>query len=861
MVRGNLFVALTATMVALVATISLFRFFSWTTSAYLISHVQLPLTSSKNPSGLSTGSRPTLVNGQSYLIGAGRGDITGPVAEIEFMGYADPDQLGTGLRQRLYTRAFIIGDLDKPQDRFVYLVQDIQSGDTAVRHGILEGLKELGPDYAVYGQQNVAVTGTHSHSGPGAWLNYLLPQIPSKGFNKQSYEAIVQGSIQAIQIAHESLQSGTIQIGSIAVPSANVNRSPFAYLANPESERNQYSTNTETNLTMLRLQSSSDGKDIAVLTWYATHGTSMHNNNTLVTGDNKGVAARLFETYAMTASSAAPNFVAGFSQSSVGDISPNINGAYCETGPQQGQECDFKTSLCAGKAHPCHARGSHWGLHDAGTASTYENGRRQYVSARSLYESMVSRPTAYKYISSPSGPVVKAMHVFVDFSNRKFALPNGTQVETCPAALGYSFAAGTSDGPGNKDFKQHNHGDPDANPFWELVRNGIHKPGPKQQACHGAKPILLDVGETLKPYLWSPNVVDVQFFRVGGMYIIVSPGEATTMAGRRWKDAVRHAAGSEATDVLLGGPANSYTHYIATQEEYGIQRYEGASTLYGPHTLASYLDLTSSFIRYLARNSSTSASLPPTNPALPPLAPGPDPPIHVEKSYSLIPPVIRDSPGLFKSFGQIQSDVQPIYHLPSTSPAPPAAPVVVQATFIAANPRNNLRLSSTFASIERYDPHTSSWQPFRSDADWSLVFTWSRASTTLATSSATIRWELAWELGSWGQHPATDEEGGDEVVNVVGAEKTELHRGLPFPRQSRSEGRRRRDARVEKKEEGAAGGKEMEIVGRKIRGFQGDYRSVEELRGRYRIRYYGDAKSLSGRIEGFEGVSSEFELV
>ncbi|RXG47486.1 hypothetical protein VDGE_20987 [Verticillium dahliae] len=37
--------------------------------------------------------------------------------------------------------------------------------------------------------------------------------------------------------------------------------------------------------------------------------------------------------------------------------------------------------------------------------------------------------------------------------------------------------------------------------------------------------------------------------------------------------------------VILGQPANSYTHYITTQEEYSIQRYEGASTFYVNATL------------------------------------------------------------------------------------------------------------------------------------------------------------------------------------------------------------------------------------------------------------------------------------
>lgn len=117
--------------------------------------------------------------GDKYVIGVGKADITGPVVEINFAGYASLGQVGSGVRQRLYSRAFIVGDANNPNDRFVYLVLDTQSGDTAVRYGILEGLKALGNGYTMYGQNNVAVTGTHSHSGPGGWFDYLLPQITS----------------------------------------------------------------------------------------------------------------------------------------------------------------------------------------------------------------------------------------------------------------------------------------------------------------------------------------------------------------------------------------------------------------------------------------------------------------------------------------------------------------------------------------------------------------------------------------------------------------------------------------------------------------------------------------------------------
>lgn len=33
--------------------------------------------------------------------------------------------------------------------------------------------------------------------------------------------------------------------------------------------------------------------------------------------------------------------------------------------------------------------------------------------------------------------------------------------------------------------------------------------------------------------------------------------------------------------VVIAGPANTYAHYVATPEEYTVQRYEGASTIFG----------------------------------------------------------------------------------------------------------------------------------------------------------------------------------------------------------------------------------------------------------------------------------------
>ena len=670
------------------------------------------------------------------------------------MGYADPKQVGSGLRQRLYSRAFIIADPKVAEDRLVYLVLDTQSGDTAVRYGILEALQALGPEYAtVYGQKNVAVTGTHSHSGPGAWLNYLLPQITSKGFNKQSYQAIVDGAVLSIRRAHESITLGHLSFGSIEVEDANINRSPYAYLANPEEERQKSEHDVDKTMTMLKFTRAGDGLSIGALTWFPVHGTSMLGNNTLISGDNKGVAADLLEKSLANRDDVDVNFVAGFSQSNVGDTSPNVLGAWCEDGSEE--QCNFQDSTCGGRNEPCHGRGPFFREKDEGASSCLEIGRRQFSAAKSLFDTVESTGTPIL------GSTIRALHTFQNFSSFAFQLPNGSAVSTCPAALGYSFAAGTSDGPGAFDFKQNSSGDPTANPVWAVVRNFLHEPTKEQKLCHAPKPILLDVGEIKNPYLWTPNIVDIQLLRVGQLLVIVSPGEATTMAGRRWKFALATAASSSSLTspaapsplVVLGGPANSYTHYIATEEEYFIQRYEGASTLYGPHTLAAYINLTCSYLPYLADH------IPST-----PLDSGPSPPNNVNASLSFITPVVRDSPGFFRSFGDVIED----------APAVVAPGETVTVTFVGANPRNNLRLEGTYTAVELQTGRN--WRRVLDDSDWEVYMRWRRMNQLLGTSEVDVVWDVP--------------------RNVV--------------------------------------------------------------KGLHRMRYFGDAKSIGGSVEGFEGVSGTF---
>jgi neutral ceramidase len=90
--------------------------------------------------------------------------------------------------------------------------------------------------------------------------------------------------------------------------------------------------------------------------------------------------------------SAAPGFVAAFSQSSVGDTTPNVLGAWCDDG--SGTQCTLDKSTCGGTSQACHGRGPAFQKLDLGVSSCYEIGRRVYAGAKSLYVSSDRRISA-----------------------------------------------------------------------------------------------------------------------------------------------------------------------------------------------------------------------------------------------------------------------------------------------------------------------------------------------------------------------------------------------------------------------------------------------------------------------------------
>jgi neutral ceramidase len=102
------------------------------------------------------------------------------------MGYALPSQRGSGIHIRLRARAYIFADEKK---RFAYVSVDGGMGSDLVNMKVVEKLNEKFG--SLYSDQNLCISGTHTHSGPAGFLQYVLYQVTSLGFVKETFDAWV----------------------------------------------------------------------------------------------------------------------------------------------------------------------------------------------------------------------------------------------------------------------------------------------------------------------------------------------------------------------------------------------------------------------------------------------------------------------------------------------------------------------------------------------------------------------------------------------------------------------------------------------------------------------------------------------
>lgn len=523
-----------------------------------------------------------------YNIGTGIGEVTDPALDLPMQGMADQNQITTGVESSLYARAFIVAEpgSSTATGRVAIIVADIWSGTRRLKEAVLQRLG--GTLQGLYTDENVLLAGTHTHSAPGGYSGTLLYDFDFTrgGIDEATVTCIADGCIHALETAHENLAPGRIYVNRGEVADCGRNRSEPAYLCNPQAERDRWGADTDREMLLLKfvkIDNGGDERPVGMLNWYPIHPTDRGQKNTLVTGDNKGYASWLFERQMGTDASQRETFVAAFANANCGDVSGNVELGHIPDG-----------------------------VHDR--AQMEKHGRQQFEVARGLSD------TATEEVAGP----VDHRHTRIDFSDTSIG---SAGARTWPAALGISFAAGSSeDSIPEPDLGIHegitaqniDEGDALITGVASLGLSVIFGISVIDQADalteregHLPKPVVLMPGIDQPPAV--PQVLPVQLLRVGSVAVLGIPGELTTMAGRRLRTTVLDAlSGTGVTDVALGTYANEYAQYITTLEEYSSQQYEGASTLFGPHTLEAYQQVAAGLAAALAHGTPVTPGPAPT---------------------------------------------------------------------------------------------------------------------------------------------------------------------------------------------------------------------------------------------------------
>uniref|UniRef100_A0A1I8I0X5 Neutral ceramidase n=2 Tax=Macrostomum lignano TaxID=282301 RepID=A0A1I8I0X5_9PLAT len=485
-------------------------------------------------------------------VGAGLADVTGPVCQVNTMGYANAHL--SGLHTRLFSRAFAFKDSN---GRYAaYAVIDIAMISHLIKFVV--GNRLAAETNGRYSEANVMLSATHTHAGPGGYNQDLFLVLNTPGFERKHFDYIVDGIVQSILTADQRMAPAKVFTNSGQLYNASINRHPHQYLLNSKAERAQYADNIDREMFLLRFDNAETGRPIGSVAWFPVHGTSLNMSNRYVSGDNKGVASLLMESHF------GDGYVAAFSQAHSGDVTPNTRGAF---NAKNGSKCDSPIV----KTFDCRSKGPGKDQFE----SLMIIGRKQFEMALKLHQSAA--------VSDLVGrdPQLATVYDVRDVTSEAFPTPwtgeanNRDQnspplLRVCPAAFGYGFCGGTVDGYGLFDY--FTMGRRQSSVLINLIRDIMGPVTPADQACHGTKQICMNAGRIM----WSDipfmsNTVPTQIMRIGQLFITALPAEMTTMSGRRLVEHLKRTSGFPKNGkVQLNGLSNGYFFYVTTEHEYNV---------------------------------------------------------------------------------------------------------------------------------------------------------------------------------------------------------------------------------------------------------------------------------------------------
>lgn len=509
-------------------------------------------------------------------------DISAFDGDFCMFGWGNPSQRAVGIEQPLFARAWVLEHVPTSR-RIAYVCCDLLCITESVRLAVVAELSRLGLGLAPH---DVMLSATHTHSGPSGYSSYLFYALGAPGVAPNVHQSIVSGIVSAVRMAVARLEPARVWLNRGWIPASEpvaFNRSVESFNENLDvapCARERRDEAVDRTMTVLRVDNVA-GRPLGVVSWFAVHGTSVHSAFRRLHGDNKGEASRQVEAWARD--QGASEFVAVFAQSAAGDVSPNY------------------------RWHA--ARRCAVGRYDDDLESAAFNGEIQARYAKMLWR------------DAPSGGVALAGGVdsalwyrdFIDLeSSPRFARED--RAMTVSPTLGLTFVGGTAEGVGPLGpvrrwlpavaryrsralLRQRDRLSPTGNKIvvCELgvgATNRAFGLAPDVAMAPLLEPRIARAfrhAMTLRAFreaTWVPRQLPVQQIRIGSLLIAGVPNEPTTTAGRRMQAALLDVWAARGVEhSVINGYANAYCGYAATPEEYDLQRYEGASTLFGRYTV------------------------------------------------------------------------------------------------------------------------------------------------------------------------------------------------------------------------------------------------------------------------------------
>jgi neutral ceramidase len=531
----------------------------------------------------------------TFKIGAARTDIT-PVGQgLPFFGWGDIKQVSTGVATPLYARAVVITD-ESSGKNLILCCLEIGIMSEHVRIEVVKRLRETPIENFDFSflDDELILSATHTHSAPGGFSSYVLYSLTVLGFIPHVFESYVNGAVEAIREAIQNRVAGKVRVGtshfSDDVPVA-FNRSVRAWNRNPEVKkvsRKDRHLAVDREMVLLRFDDLA-GRPLALWNWFAVHGTSMHRQQFLIHSDNKGLASSFTEDFFQKQGHR--NFVAVFAQGPAGDVSPNFK-RYRGLREKRGVHKDDEMSCRANaefqfrQAKESFEKAMNSDALSGGVDSLLEFhdlSRVEIAPGMSTGPSELGMPQLYGTAEGRAAtlPMIWAMTLMVRVSQLYNFVVDG--VSRRPTRWPWT----PHPVQGNKVTVIES----GRNLFLETSRiDQIVVPGKTHPTIATLKRWAKK--GLLKQRPMSPQILPIQFSRIGSFGIASVPSEFTTISGLRLRKLLEQKLKSQGiTRVVVQAYANAYSGYVATPEEYSRQAYEGGCTHFGKWTLNAYLFL------------------------------------------------------------------------------------------------------------------------------------------------------------------------------------------------------------------------------------------------------------------------------